>query len=470
MRWSIRSQLLVPLFMLLLGAAGISAWTAHASAQHAREQIEARVRQVARNLSEETSYPLAENVLAQMKRLSGADYVLVPREGEPLTTLESLPEDLPAASAVGDDWQKLELGPPLSVGENRYLCSGIRLTRPPRSGGTLYILYPESLLRDAQWQAVWPVLTLGGFVGVAAAVLALGVGQRLSRRVRDLERRTRLIADGDFSPMPVPHRHDEIRDLARSVNEMAQKLAQFQETALRIERLRLLGQVSAGLAHQLRNGLTGARLAVQLFLRENEDAADAESLRVALRQLTLLESNLKRFLDLGHEGDRQRVPCSLTELVTEAVELLRSRCRHAGISLCWTPPEDRHTTVGDPGQLGQMILNVLTNAVEAAGPSGKVEVVLERDPEAPGNARLDVIDSGPGPSPAVAARLFEPFVTGKPEGVGLGLAVSRQVAEAHGGSIHWQREADRTRFRILLPVEKTDLTPASSGAIQVRQP
>src|SRR5439155_2062727 len=128
-----------------------------------------------------------------------------------------------------------------------------------------YIFYPETLWRGALWDAVWPSLVLGGSVGLASLGLAVGLGQRLSRRLRELERRTRLIASGDFSPMPLPRRNDEIRDLTRSVNEMADRLAKFQETAKRTERFRLLGQVSGGLAHQLRNGVTGAKLAVQLY-------------------------------------------------------------------------------------------------------------------------------------------------------------------------------------------------------------
>src|SRR5205823_4546358 len=132
----------------------------------------------------------------------------------------------------------------------------------------------ESLWRDARWGAIWPSLGLGASVGLVAMGLAVGQARRVSGRVRELERRARLIAGGDFSPMPLPGRDDEVRDLGRSINEMAQRLAQFQKTAAAAERLRLLGQVSGGLAHQLRNGLTGARLAVQLYLREAPPGAD----------------------------------------------------------------------------------------------------------------------------------------------------------------------------------------------------
>src|SRR5262249_37726656 len=144
-----------------------------------------------------------------------------------------------------------------------YLCSGIQL-RPPREDKTLYIFYPEALWRDALLEAVRPSLLIGGGLGLAAVALAFVVGQRLTQRILELERRTRQIASGDFSPMPLPRRHDEIRDLTASVNDMAERLARLQEAMQRSERLRLLGQVSGGLAHQLRNGVQGARLAVQL--------------------------------------------------------------------------------------------------------------------------------------------------------------------------------------------------------------
>ena len=455
MRWRIRSQLLLPLLLLLLGVLGLSVWMAFAAANHARQQIETRVRDVAHIVSEGTFplAPLARNhVLLWVKQLSGADYLLVKPDGKRISTLEVEPERLP--EEVGDDWRTLRLGPPIRAGEEVYLCSGILLRRGESSGDVLYILYPESLWRDALWQAIWPFLILGGSMGAASVALAVGLGQGLSRRIRELERRTRRIAGGDFSPVPLPGRDDEIRDLARSVNEMAERLAQFQETTQRTERLRLLGQVGGGLAHQLRNGLTGVRLAVQLFVRECTEQTDTSALDVALRQLKLLETNLKRFLDLGRDGEGCREPCSLPALVQEAVELLQPQCRHAGIELRWQRPAEERVVFGDAGRLGQLILNVLGNAVEAAGPGGIVEAKLSEETRLSPSSSvvlLEVRDSGPGPKPEVAERLFEPFVTGKPEGVGLGLAVARQVAEAHGGTIHWCREEGWTCFRIELP-------------------
>jgi len=459
MRWRIRLQLLVPLLLLLLGVLAVSVWLALAAAGQARQHIETRVRQVALNLSAETGYPLTENVLVQMKRLSGADYLLVPRQGTPVSTLGAAVLPIPPPATAGDDWHTLRLGPPIVIGAETYLCGGIRLVRAGNTGDLLYILYPESLWQDALWEAVWPVLVLGGSVALGSVALTIGLGGRLSRRIRELERRTRLIAAGDFSPMPLPAPNDEICDLTRSVNEMAQKLALLQETIRRSERLRLLGQVSGGLVHQVRNGLAGARLAVQLYRHEQAGHTDTTALEVALRQLTLLETSLKRFLNLGHTDPCQRAPCSLTALVSEAVELLRPRCQHAGIALHWQPPAEPVSTLGDGGQLEQLLLNLLGNAVEAAGPGGAVEVKLgQHKPQAPARGPctgvfVEVWDTGPGPPAEIQDRLFEPFVTGKPEGVGLGLAVAQQVAEAHGGRLLWQREGERTCFRLELPDE-----------------
>ncbi len=459
MRLSIRYQLLLPLLALMLGVVGMSTWTAWSSAQRARGQIEQQMEAIAATVNK-VPLPLNPQTLPLMKGLCGADLLLCDEarqpledDGRPMTTLPAMPGELPAPAEGASG----ELGAPIQVAGTAYFARGIPLHHAARPGMFLYVFYPEALWRDALLQAVRPALFVGVLGALAAAVLTFAVTQRVTRRVEQLERRTRLIAAGDFSPMPLPRRNDELRDLGRSVNEMAQQLARFQETIGRTERLRLLGQVSGGLAHQLRNGVAGARLAVQLHRRACR--ADAETLAVALRQLTLVEMHLKRFLDLGKELELRREPCELGALIDEAVALVGPQCKHAQIELCCTPHGEAQPLVGDPGQIGHLLLNVLTNAIEAAGPGGRVDV--RRGNIGADRVFVEVVDSGPGPPSEVAARLFEPFVTGKREGVGLGLAVARQVAEAHGGTIGWQRHDGCTCFRIELPLAAVSQPPFS---------
>jgi signal transduction histidine kinase len=295
---------------------------------------------------------------------------------------------------------------------------------------------------------------LGGFVSLASLALAVMVARRLGRRILELERRTRQIAAGNFSPMPLSRQNDELNDLSRSVNDMAGRLFHLQDEVKKNERLRLFGQVSAGLAHQLRNGVTGARLAVQLHARECTNPGDGEALSVALRQLNLLELNLKRFLQFGRPDELRSELCSLTQPVEDAIALLRHQCHHAHIDLRWNSPPVPASVRADVAQLGQLFLNLITNAMDAAGPGGWVEVTINVL-QSPPNAVVEITDSGPGPAPELAERLFEPFVTGKPDGVGLGLAVARQIAETHGGRITYRRALDRTCFIVELPLERS---------------
>ncbi len=452
---SIRYQLLLPLLTLFLGMVGMSTWTAVTAADRVRVQIETHLADIAGTVRTVT-FPRNAQTLGLMKGLSAAEFLLCDGhgrplrddQGQPLTTLAALPQQLPAPS---EQAAKLEQRVAIAGGE--FFCLGVALGGGGQPEWILYIFYPENLMQEAVWQAVWPALLLGGLGGLASLALTVAVTGRLTRRFWQIERRTRLVAGGDFSPMPLPGHHDELRDLGSSINDMAQRLARLQETVRQTERLRLLGQVGGGLAHQLRNGVTGARLAVQLHSRACPAQADGESLAVALRQLSLVEMYLKRFLNLGRAVVLRRQPCDLRRLLDDTLALLEPNCRHAHVELRGRAAlAGQPVTVdGDAEQLGYLFVNVLGNAVEAAAEGGWVEVRLEYDAS---RAWIEVLDSGPGPPESIATRLFEPFVTGKPDGVGLGLALAKQLAEAHGGAIAWSRRDAATCFRIELPLEK----------------
>jgi signal transduction histidine kinase len=448
MRLTIRHQLLLPLLTLMAGVVVLSAWIAWSAAERTRRRIESQLDGVAESVSAVT-FPLNMQTLRLMKGMSGADFLvcdshrqpLINDEGQPLTTLPSVPLDLPEAAPR----ERLHLAPRIQVAGTTYFCQGVALHRDVSANRMVYLCYPETLWEEAITQAIHPALIVGGIGGFISIALTLLATQRITHRLRQLVKRTRLIADGDFSPMPLSPRRDELRDLGQAINEMAGRLAQYQETLRTSERLRLLGQVSGGIAHQLRNGVAGARLAVQLYTRS---APAAEELAVALRQLALVELQLKRFLDLGKETELQREECDLTALLEETLVLVRPRCEHARISLRWQKPSAPVRLSADAHQLRQVFLNLLTNAIEAAGPGGWVETRVGDEEDA---AFVEILDSGSGPDAAVAPRLFEPFVTARPEGVGLGLAVAKQIVKAHGGQIRWERRGGATCFRLELP-------------------
>lgn len=451
MRISLRYRLLLPLLLLLLGDAAATAWAALAAARGTERRLAEQQWAVARTLTEPRStFRLTARVLAQMKGLSGAEFLFVhPSEPAQSTFAEPPPPpaDVPVAEHPNAD-QQHALGPPVRVSGSAFRCLRLPLRAPhPNAGGNLYIFYPEALRQTAVADAVRPLLVLGGAGALLAALVALVFGTRLVGRVRDLDARTRLIAAGDFRPMPVPAANDELRDLCESVNDMARRLAEFQDELKRDERLRVLGQFSGGLAHQLRNAAAGAKLAVELFLTENP-TADPEPLRVALRQLARIESNLRQFLALGKPPTGPREPCDLVKLVDQSVSLLKPQCQHANTRVVWDAPHEPLVVDGDAALLSHLFGNVIGNAVEAAGPGGEAELRLSR---AGGRARLEVSDTGPGPPAEIATKLFEPFVTGKDQGIGLGLAVAKQAADAHGGAIRWERRAGRTVFVVELP-------------------
>jgi signal transduction histidine kinase len=452
MRLSLRYRLLVPLTLLLLGDVGATAWAATIAARSTERRLAEQQWAVARTLTEPPFFQLTEPILKKMQDLSGAEFLFVhvtfPSQSTFPGPSPDPPADVPTATlpALGEEHV---LGPPVVVGGREFRCLRLPLKPPhPNAGGDLYIFYPESLRRSAIQDAVRPLIYLGGGGGLLAFLLTVALGTRLVQRIRDLDIRTRLIAAGNFHPMPLPRPNDELRDLCQSVNDMAQRLAQFQQELRQTEQLRVLGQFSGGLAHQLRNAATGARLAVELYLSDNP-SVDPEPLRVALRQLVRMESNLRQFLDFGKPTTTVKTACNLMRIVEQTISQIQPQAHHTGVQIVYKPSIRDLLVQGNSVQLGDLFGNVLSNAIEAAGSGGEVAVEVH---QSDGQAVIEMSDTGPGPPSEIAGRLFDPFVTGKEQGVGLGLSVAQQVAQAHGGTITWQRRDAKTIFRIELPV------------------
>jgi signal transduction histidine kinase len=465
MRWPIRYQILLPFAAaMVLGLLSVSLLSAYLAARRAERQIDEQVRNLGRTL-QESSFPLNDAVLEQMRGLSSATFVLSDAAGKVRASSKLAPAHQQVTPV--SRWQDLRLGRLIEVDGTRYFVSSLAVTPRGTNGSplTLDIFYPERHWRASRTEAALPPLVIGGITFVAFIAVATLIAQALGRPIAGFERQVARLAEGDFQTLPLPRRNDELRDLAGGINRLARQLAEMRQAISRAERFALLGQLSGGLAHHLRNDITGARLAVQLHQRSGCHADD-ESLAVALRQLQLTEQHLQQFLSAGQPRPPQRTWCEPWEIVQQVAQMLEPTCRHRKVDLDIEDRRSRRETEqsfleADAEQLRQALMNLTLNAVEAAGPGGRVRLELG---ETATHVAARVIDSGPG-VPDGMIELFEPFATRKPEGIGLGLAVARQIAESHGGSLVYRREQDTTCFELAMPKRQTtDDHPAGSQA------
>jgi signal transduction histidine kinase len=464
MRWPIQLQLLLPMLSVVIVAILLASGTgAYFSGLHVRQLEQEHLRRVVATLTQ-ARFPPREPVLRQMRGLSGADFLFYDQANRlQATTLATQKKDLdllaelPHTAAAGaDEPGRFAGNHTIQLEGCSYLVQCVRM--PGQSTlpqiGWLMVLYPEDEWTGAPRRAAYPALLAGGVAIIVVVLVTMAVAPRFVRPIQRLVGQTAAIAQGDFQPVAVGSRNDEIRDLAVSINQMTERLSQYEVEVRRSERLRTLGQLGAGIAHQLRNAATGGRMAIELHARQCVAAAAAkESLDVALRQLRLMESYLQRFLALGQPHAKTVETVALASLVEDSLPLVQPACAHAGIQVTLAKPDVPLTLRGDPNELRQLVLNLLINAVEAAGANGAEakRIAVELEP-AGDRAVLRVKDSGPGPDPAVVDRLFEPFVSGKPDGTGLGLYVARQIAEDHHGSIRWQRADGMTCFSAEFPL------------------
>ncbi len=448
MRWPLRYQILFPFAGVMLGVVlGVSVLDAVLAARRTQRQIERQLQEVAETLLD-ANFPLTDAVLKQTRGLSGAEFVLTDPQGR-LQAASMGDLDLAEVPQVASASRQFQLGDPILLAGRQYFHTAIAVhpRGAPSGEMLLHILYPQSFLREARWQAAYPPLLVGTVLLGVVVALAMAIAGRLSRPILELRRQLSQLVQGNFQPVSLPQRNDELRDLIGSVNVLGDQLDEMRRAIKRSERLALLGQLSAGLAHQLRNSVTGARLAVQLHQRQCQ-RIDQASLEVALRQLAMTESHLQRFLTAGRPTAPRRAACDLRPIVDDVLGLLRPACDHRNVALqCEIQRDAPYALWADVDHLRQLLMNLMLNSIEAAGSGGWVRLEIKALND---TIAIRVLDSGPGPDPALIERLFEPFTTGKPEGVGLGLAVARQIVESHGGTIRYTGER-QTCFEVTLP-------------------
>ena len=220
------------------------------------------------------------------------------------------------------------------------------------------------------------------------------------------------------------------------------------------ERLAAVGELAAGVAHELRNPLTSVKLLIQNAGRGDPNhALHGKRLEVVQNEIARMESTIQGLLDFARPPKIRRLTHNLRDTLDRALNLAAGRATQQHVIIHEQGSSEPVLINGDPEQLDLVFLNLLLNGIEAMPTGGTLTVSIEVEVGTPSICRVVFLDSGAGIDDAVMERLFEPFVTIKERGVGLGLAVSRRVIQEHGGRIEASNmPLGGAKFMVELPV------------------
>jgi signal transduction histidine kinase len=256
------------------------------------------------------------------------------------------------------------------------------------------------------------------------------------------------------------------------VVENSMSYAQMKER----DRLAVLGQMAAGLAHEIRNPLGAIKGAAQLLAEprpgESPDPSSGEFIGIILEEVDRLDRVVGSVLDLAHRGDRSVLPVDVNAVVRRTAQIVSAELRSEGVELLVLLEPDLPRVRIDPEQLRQVLLNLVRNALQAVGDRGKVTLSTrmrfgrttrsERRSEDP-YVEIHVADTGPGISRKVLDKIFLPFFTTKEKGTGLGLAISQRIVQNAQGRIEVRSYEGRgSTFTVVLPAAQEAATGTPS--------
>ena len=288
---------------------------------------------------------------------------------------------------------------------------------------------------------------------IQGGILLFGIQRWLVRPLAEVSRSTAVISTGNFEHRVALRSRDEMGGLAQAINRMAQELRESQARLVQSERLAALGELVGYIAHNIRNPLASIRAAAQVGREETPEAQEA--FQDVIDTADRLEQWAQDLLSYMRPLRLNLIPDDLNRLARNAVAVLQNKVKEQGAQLVLDlhplPP-----VVTDPQWMEQALVAVLANALDASGPMDEVTIhsyVADHD------AVIQITDVGPGIPQDVLSKIFDPYFTTKPDGVGLGLAMARKVMTAHQGSIDLQTTTGKgTTVTLICPLTHSQET------------
>ncbi len=331
--------------------------------------------------------------------------------------------------------------------------------------GMLCVGVVEQKSRDATVNTLtlFVLVTLAGLA--IAGVVAWELANSISRPISDLASAAGAVARGDFAPALPVGRSDELGSLTDTFSRMARSLKERDElhrehTRLQLtrsERLASIGRLAAGVAHEINNPLTGVvTFAHMLHKGAPEGSQQRQDAETIIEAALRCQRIVRGLLDFSRQSEPHKTLADLAEVVHRALDLTRNQASISRIAIVEELDDHLPPLVMDAGQIGEVAVNVIVNAIDAM-PDGGTLTIRTRALESDGTrwAELEIADTGCGIPPENLERALDPFFTTKQTGMGtgLGLAVSYGIVAEHGGRIDLDSEVGRgTTVTVRLPV------------------
>jgi two-component system NtrC family sensor kinase len=316
------------------------------------------------------------------------------------------------------------------------------------------------------------ITVLGSLVALA---LGYFISSRISVSIKKLASASEQVAHGNLDAQVEIRSHDELRELADTFNFMAaalkkrdEKLREF--TTRRImesERLAHIGQLAAGVAHEINNPLQGIVTYSHLLLeRTTMENGCRESLRKIVTQANRCRDIIRGLLDFSRQRKPEKRPSNVNRILEECIALVDNQALFHNIQIVRHPGKDLPPVLMDPSQIQQFFMNMIINAAEAMNGTGQLTMTTRHLP-ADSAVEVEFTDTGHGISQEDLDRIFDPFFTTKEvgHGTGLGLAISYGIVEEHKGTVTVESQVGQgATFTIRLPVMGEQQQTTTSAA------
>lgn len=296
------------------------------------------------------------------------------------------------------------------------------------------------------------LLLVAAAVWLVALAALVFMTSRISRPIRHLTRGLRSVASGDLTARVEPAGEGEIGEAMRAFNHMAAQSEQARERLIQMTQLASWQALARKMAHEVKNSLTPIRLTVEEMVSRGSatDPFLEQAAQIVTDEITSLEKRVRAFSEFAAEPPVAPAPIDINVALEERVAFLKAAHPEVRYEMALHPLHPR--AFADPDLVKGVLTNLLENAAQAAGGGGMVRARIAVEPE---RVHVEVHDSGPGLTEQAKATLFEPSISFKKGGMGLGLSIARRSAVLCGGDLHTcEGELGGAGFRLTLPAAK----------------